>query len=184
MLQLWSSTIFFPELCASQISFDLLLHHRCFKSILIDFWSFIHICSSNLFVKCWTGSWKCLDCLVNRPQTLLLPLVVYWSKSAFCISLMYNCGSMHLNNFDCFILRLKRSICYIQKKVIWKIRCIVEIVMKTTMLVLSLQRICSLELFSLVMKRICCLLRFTWKLLSYRLFTTAFIGMKKAVVTS
>ena len=56
------------------------------------------------------------DCLVNRPQTLLSPLVVYWSKSAFRISLIYNYGSMHLNNFDCFVLRLKQSMCYIQKK--------------------------------------------------------------------
>ena len=184
MLQLWSSAIFFPELCASQVRFDLLLHHMCFKSTLIDFWTFIHICSSNLFVKCWMGSRKCLDCLVNRPQTLLSPLVVYWSKSTFRISLMYNCGSVHLINFDCFILGLKRSTCYIQKKVIWKIRCIVEIVMKTIMLVLSLQQICAQELFSLVKKLICCLLRFTWKLLSHCLFTTAFIGMKKVVVTS
>ena len=184
MLQLWSSAIFFPELCASQVRFDLLLNHMCFKSTLIDFWTFIHICSSNLFVKCWMGSRKCLDCLVNHPQTLLSPLVVYWSKSTFHISLMYNCGSMHLNNFECFILGLKRSMCYIQKEVIWKIRCIVEIVMKTIMLVLSLQQICSQELFSLVMKLICCLLRFTWKLLSHHLFTTAFIRMKKVVVTS
>ena len=70
------------------------------------------------------------------------------------------------------------------EKVIWKLRCIVEIVMKTTMLGLSLQGICSLELFSLVMKMICCLPWFTRKLLSHRLFTTVFIGMKKVVITN
>ena len=59
--------------------------------------------------------------LFGQPSTNIAVTICLLIKSAFHIILMYNCENTHLNTFDSFILRLKRSMRYIQIKLFEKL---------------------------------------------------------------
>ena len=118
---------------------------------------YLNRCSSNLPVKCWMGSQKFWDCLVNRPQTLPSPFVVYWSKSAFRNILMKNCDKKNLYKLDCFNKTESKHVLHSDLILFENIDALLRLLWRRPCWYRHLYWICSLELFSLLMKMICLL---------------------------